>query len=241
MWVISKSGFISIVQHRDDPEYMLVRARVREDLVEAFPDHEIEDDPKADYRYRVKVGRSSVGLYLLEELDQVDYDSHAKENMTKAKEPGRYKAYMNVWHDLLELQPGGIGTGHLGTGYKGWGYGDWGKYDDDWGLFESPPTQPLPLVDPGWSLKAVGKGSTVSDPDENGLVGVSTIGGDTGCAYADDIDDSVECALCQQPLVCFEDGWEHIFLVDNDHKVEAVISRTEMMRIALDEGEAADA
>lgn len=118
MWIIARSGFLSIVQHRDSPDLMMVRARRREDLVDSFEGlvDEIAEDPKADYRWRLTVPRAAVAEFLLDAIADVDYDSHVKE-VTAGDDNERYSAYLDVWSALLRLQ--------TGTPRKAWGRRSW--------------------------------------------------------------------------------------------------------------------
>ena len=58
MWLITTQGFYSVVAHRRDPDKLIVRGRVREDLEalrEQIPELRVFSDPDADYRWRAVV------------------------------------------------------------------------------------------------------------------------------------------------------------------------------------------
>lgn len=113
MWMITKTGFVSFVEHRDDSEALIARARRRVDLELTFPAQAeaITEDPKADYRWRVNVPRATAALAAFAAVEAVDYTSHAKEAMAGAvKDEGRYSAYLNVWTALMRLQQSSIAT-----------------------------------------------------------------------------------------------------------------------------------
>ena len=57
MWIYTNKGMLSIVEHREDPDLLLVRSREREPLEEHFPDHQITELVYADYPFRVFVER----------------------------------------------------------------------------------------------------------------------------------------------------------------------------------------
>jgi len=64
MWLMTQYGFFSIVQHKDDAEKYLVRARLRPDL-ERLKDlaaltTEIVELKSADYRYRIVISREEM-------------------------------------------------------------------------------------------------------------------------------------------------------------------------------------
>jgi hypothetical protein len=112
MWVTTRRGFFSVVQHRDGAEFLLVRSRGRADLEHFCADTggdqaAIEEDPHADYRFRLKVPRPVFAEWLLEQAARLDYDSHCKEEMTKdptLSEPARYRWYLACWSAGMAFQ-----------------------------------------------------------------------------------------------------------------------------------------
>jgi hypothetical protein len=111
---MTKTGFLSIVEDRADRTIFQVRARRAEDLTNTFPElrDEVIELPSADYRYRMRVPRLRVATAMLDALEDIDYDSHVKEELS-GKDDERYKAYMDCWVALGRLQPGGpYGGGH---------------------------------------------------------------------------------------------------------------------------------
>ena len=115
MWIFSKTGFVSIVEHRQGKgEFLLVRARVAEDIEELFAGledgfgHEIdpikiECDRSADYWYRAKVRRSIVRDAINRRVRELDYDSHFKEAADKG-DTLRHRAYMACWSAMNRFQ-----------------------------------------------------------------------------------------------------------------------------------------
>lgn len=105
MWVFTKQGFISIVEHRDNADDLLVRSRASEDIEALFPSASIEFDPSADYVWRAVVPRLEVMAVVSDCVADVDYDSHAKENMTdNGRDTLRYSAYLKVWDAMYNFQ-----------------------------------------------------------------------------------------------------------------------------------------
>jgi hypothetical protein len=201
MWVINKSGFFSVVQHNKDAGVLMIRARVVDDLVRAFPDDidKIVELETADYRYRISLPRLDVEQWMLDELDDVTYTSHAKEEMSKGK-PGRYSAYMSVWSVLGDLQPGGP-------------YGHAIRRP----TYESTrePEQLKTMFSAGEVVEIVGQ--TEHDAD---LVRVD---GELIDVYA--IEDEIECGVCGEPVMLSVDreSWEHAFTdEDDDHEATAI-------------------
>lgn len=114
MWVASPhGGFYSAVAHRRDPETLIVRARVRADLValapliDGTPKNEVLDgiyeDLTADYPYRLNLTRAQWAKAIVALADRIDYDNFknaVKDNQGKE----RASVYMGVWTALLGLE-----------------------------------------------------------------------------------------------------------------------------------------
>ena len=75
MWIFTPTGFLSVVEHRDDSCCLLVRARALEDLKEIseFAMQEIIEMPEADYRYRVEVARVTFAAFMRVQIAEIDY------------------------------------------------------------------------------------------------------------------------------------------------------------------------
>lgn len=121
MWIATRDGFYSAVQHRDDSSMILVRARARDDLERLVatinktglsePGMDIETDPRADYRYRVVVTRASWCMWLMGQgtPDNLDYDTNVKNTIDRpsgAYEADRHDMYMHFWDAAWDFQNG---------------------------------------------------------------------------------------------------------------------------------------
>jgi hypothetical protein len=107
VWVMTTDGFFSAVAHRTRPDDVMIRARVRDDLERAFPEAEILADEKADYPYRVIVGRGVWGAYLAHAAVTISYDNF-KSAITEQK---RHNVYLSVWAVLRRLSWPSSGAG----------------------------------------------------------------------------------------------------------------------------------
>lgn len=100
MWSFTGFGFFSVIQHRDDPELLLVRARVREDLVNLkkyLPNlGDITDTPNADYPYRALAWRVDYAEAMKRAILDIDY-TNFKNGVTKTQGHARHDLYMRVW------------------------------------------------------------------------------------------------------------------------------------------------
>src|SRR5262245_52151817 len=102
MWLFARQGFFSIVSHRHKPGYLLVRARLREDI-----DHLARllssktgsafvplVTPDADYRYRLEVSRADFARVLVQLVEELDYGNF---KAAIHGDPKRDRIYGRVW------------------------------------------------------------------------------------------------------------------------------------------------
>jgi len=113
MWVISKYGFASAVQHTEKPRWVLVRARDKGDLQEfcevardcdvpGFSEEAIEENPSADYRFRMTV-RDEDWAQLVKVLALgIDYPNFRNE--VASVDPAGAGIYGGVWLELMKIQ-----------------------------------------------------------------------------------------------------------------------------------------
>lgn len=78
MWHIDQNGAYSIVKKDCDPDELLVRARVYDDLKKLSEKLNIEETaisetPRADYLYRMTVKASALAEYLANMVLSIDY------------------------------------------------------------------------------------------------------------------------------------------------------------------------
>ena len=103
MWIFNKDGFFSAVEHRDNPDQLMVRARCREDI-ERLADKlaaEVVHTPDADYAYRVTVSKAAFANYIQAAVMDLDYPNFKD---ACAGHGTRARAYMDVWSAMRRLQ-----------------------------------------------------------------------------------------------------------------------------------------
>jgi hypothetical protein len=107
MWVLTPHGFYSAVESKRDPDVIVVRARVRDDLVKLkrlIPGLRIIDAEGTDYAFRAYVSRDHWVDALCAMGDAIDYRNFKDE--VKARQGyERAGVYGRVWTALLNLQP----------------------------------------------------------------------------------------------------------------------------------------
>lgn len=132
MWICSTLGFLSIVQHRSDPDTLVVRGRDRQHLA-AFcralsPRIEMVNvlsTPEADYPFRVLCTRAQVAEFLTEEVGRLGYanfkgavDRDASRNPRDGGSTRRYASMLHeIWSVVREnLDPRGRSRRTTGSG-----------------------------------------------------------------------------------------------------------------------------
>ena len=100
MWVFTNKGFLSIVQHRDDADTLVVRSRFAGHIKALFPSAKVLKTPRADYRYRAFLPRRLVAERLAAVVGEISYP-----NFKNSLIDDRYHdACMDVWEALYRHQ-----------------------------------------------------------------------------------------------------------------------------------------
>jgi hypothetical protein len=93
MWFFLNNAMLSIVAHRDKPDTLLVRARVKGDIEAVFPEARILVLDSADYRYRSALPRDIVAAALQQQVQAVAYPNFK----ASVSQPARKQWYHRVW------------------------------------------------------------------------------------------------------------------------------------------------
>ena len=107
MWLFCKYGFFSAVEHRDDPNMIMLRARFRgdlENLINAFFSDagiEVLSTPRADYPFRCTISKPQWSNAASKIASEIDYD-----NFKDSVHDGtiRDMAYLQCWAALRSSQ-----------------------------------------------------------------------------------------------------------------------------------------
>ena len=102
MWLFTSNSFVSVVADRDDTQSsrLLVRARIKGDIDQLFPDAAVLETPLADDRYRAWIDRQAVSNAFTKQVEGLTYTNF--KNSVKDKE--RLRPLMNVWQAMFEHQ-----------------------------------------------------------------------------------------------------------------------------------------
>ena len=101
MWIFTRWGFLSIVQHNAMLEYFQVKARVMDPLENLWPEHEIEIIDWADYRFRITIEKEKVFPILLKLGQEVGYTSFKDECRS---DHDYHDALVKVWSTMYNYQ-----------------------------------------------------------------------------------------------------------------------------------------
>ena len=112
MWVATTSGFYSVVAHRFEEDTVIIRCRVKQDLLNLEPflpgiKKEVYTDLSADYPYRANVPAGAWALAMARMSTEIDYDNF-KNAVADRQGKKRANIYMGVWSHLLKLEPRAI-------------------------------------------------------------------------------------------------------------------------------------
>ena len=100
MWLFTSKSFISIVQKPGDTDLLTVRARIKGDIENLFPDAKAEANKGTDYKYRAKVPRAAVAQALHDQVMAVNYPNFK----STVKERKRHDGYMGTWSAMYGVQ-----------------------------------------------------------------------------------------------------------------------------------------
>lgn len=105
MWLFTTRGFYSAVQHRKDPNKILVRARNEEDIRQLRDLIDVEPFrlDRSDYEWRVECTVGEWAAAVAQMATEVDYDNF-KSAISRRQGHARSHVYMKVWGALLALE-----------------------------------------------------------------------------------------------------------------------------------------
>ena len=108
MWLFTQDGFVSAVAHREKPGVLLVRARDKKSLEDlaALTRQKIKTTENADYLYRIEVSKLQFAEWLLDSVDEIDYDNY-KNRVHETRGSEFAMPLHEVWHAMLQVEDTG--------------------------------------------------------------------------------------------------------------------------------------
>jgi len=115
LWLFTTKGFFSIVEHKKDPNRVVIRARVRKDIDNikmlceelGLEVSDVEENVSFDYRYRVFASRidwASVMTQLITDMDYTNFKNAVFDVDSPKVRDRRHEAYLDIWAIMHELQ-----------------------------------------------------------------------------------------------------------------------------------------
>lgn len=102
MWIFMNDSFVSIVEDKTDPANLMVRARRKGDIENAFPGHRGRFLQRSDYAYRASIPRQEVADFVHVHVTGIGY-TNFKDSVPK-KDHERHSFYLRVWSVMLCFQ-----------------------------------------------------------------------------------------------------------------------------------------
>jgi hypothetical protein len=86
MWIFCRDGFLSIVQHWEKPDILIVRSRFKGHIQRIFGDVAVvEEETGTDYEYRAFLSKELVSKVIADAINDIDYGNFKNELGSKVK------------------------------------------------------------------------------------------------------------------------------------------------------------
>jgi hypothetical protein len=103
MWTFTETGFTSAVQHRDNPDLLVVRARdllSLEPIAAEFPELEITSSATSDYPHRIIMPKTKYASWLVKGVVALNYPNF-KNRVYQTRGQKFAHLLSNVWATML--------------------------------------------------------------------------------------------------------------------------------------------
>lgn len=100
MWLFLNNAFLSVVDKSKVRGCLCVRARVKGDIEQIFPNAKVEMTPSNDYLFRADIPREQVASAIAEQITNIGYNNFKGSTKNRA----RHDAYTDVWHAMFRYQ-----------------------------------------------------------------------------------------------------------------------------------------
>jgi hypothetical protein len=106
MWIFNKTGFMSIVFRDCEDDELLVKTRIKNDLIKLCKELNIEpkisEDGGLEFFFTMPIKRQLLAKYLSDYIYGIRYPI-VRNSITEPNDPLRRKTYLKVWEAGLEL------------------------------------------------------------------------------------------------------------------------------------------
>lgn len=116
MWLATKVGFYSVVQHKNRKNCYIVRARCREDienLINGIPsinNESVVETRDADYRFRLNINKYQFNALMGFLSNSVDYPNFKDEIKSSKQQKDKLSFYTKIWFTMLQFQENRYGV-----------------------------------------------------------------------------------------------------------------------------------
>jgi hypothetical protein len=115
LWVFTTKGFFSIVEHKKDPDRVVIRARISKDIEKiktlfeelGLEVSDVVENLSFDYRYRISASRidwASVMSRLITDMGYTNFKNALYEADSPEIRDKRHEAYLAIWAIMQKLQ-----------------------------------------------------------------------------------------------------------------------------------------
>ena len=101
MWFFGSNAFLSVVQHKQDPAILVVRARLPGHIEKMFPHANVVSLDGRDYQFRAELPREVVAA----RMQQYVMEMTATNFKDSVKERSYHDACYGVWSCMERIQP----------------------------------------------------------------------------------------------------------------------------------------
>jgi hypothetical protein len=103
MWIFTETGFVSAVQHRDNPDLLVVRGRDMlslEPITNKFPELDITSNATSDYPHRIIMPKTKFNDWVGESITDLNYPNF-KNQVAKVRGNAFAGLLGKVWGIML--------------------------------------------------------------------------------------------------------------------------------------------
>lgn len=115
MWIYSTKGFFSVVENKDEPGQVIIRARLQKDIQNLkgifnslkFRTTKIAVNSRTDYRYRFIADRMAwitIMIRLMVDLHYTNFKDAVFDAESGEMREKRHEAYLKIWSVMCNLQ-----------------------------------------------------------------------------------------------------------------------------------------
>ena len=101
MWIFTKYGYLSIVEHNQINDYFQIRSREIKPLKKYWPEYDIHIIEWADYRFRINIKKDIAVKKLIKIIKDINYDNF-KNQCTDSRE--YHDALADIWSRMYFFQ-----------------------------------------------------------------------------------------------------------------------------------------